>query len=258
MKKQVPARSEIDRWLRLERYAVFRQHRFPLLRLPEDVLEQHVVRILDDEDAMSLIEAIVGHLPCAHKYADVHRCPAPLRRAWFRAACQHSPRAFFTGPIPNSAFFHAHDCLEVVAVLDWSVFCPPGAKPTPVATFRWENMNSSIVIHGKELHRAVRHAVRHHTPELRVTLHRASYRFSPRFERIVDPHPLSASTYAAFPLELFMATRSLIPDRCRSHRPLDLSLYPLEFAKLSAPQEQHSRILRSLHPLTVRQPQLDL
>lgn len=126
-----------SRWSRLERYARWKARRFPLARLPCDVLA-HVLSYLTYADVNSVLAALHGRTPLVETRAQLERyIPVEIRSTWMHhAAVEELERQLVC--LGDVALFYARDCPSVHAYADWSPFSPP-PHPRPVAEYAWQH-----------------------------------------------------------------------------------------------------------------------
>jgi hypothetical protein len=181
------------RWARLERYARWRARRFPLDRLPGDVLALLLTDFLGGEDACRVLDALYG-VPergaAALAPRVLARVPAEVRAAFALHHMREGVRAMLYG-LANGCLHVARRAVRVHAFLDWSPFASVGTGtiPCPVAEYRWQEAAPFAVVALDEgaIERAVRRHVRAGLPCATVALYRA---VSEAWATVLVPTPL--------------------------------------------------------------------
>ena len=126
--------TSMQRWKRLERYTVWRQHRFPLLELPEDILYKVVSSGLTATDVTHLVTTICGFAPKLNSRQQVQHIPLCIRATWVAHTILSHFKTFLVS-MADRALFHAMFVPFVCVFADWSPFS--GDRPTPIAEYRW-------------------------------------------------------------------------------------------------------------------------
>jgi hypothetical protein len=190
------------RWARLERYARWRARRFPLDRLPPDVLALVLLDFLGGEDACRALDALYG-IPerglAALAPAVVARVPVELRAPFALHHMRAGVRAALFG-LADACLHAARSAVRVHAFVDWSPYASlgTGAIPRPVAEYRWQEAPPFAVVALDD--RAIEHAVRRHVadglPCATVALYRMVHAPS---ATVIVPTPLHVFVHALCP-----------------------------------------------------------
>lgn len=187
----------LQRWLRLERYSQWKQCKFPLLRLPDDLVEYIIVSFMSREDMCRVIAAIIGKTPLLRSESDVDNIPPFLRPHWILHTVVEHFRAFLHS-FSEFSCFHAFGLSTVCLFADWSPFSP--SMKDPLAEYSWEmhpNVHFKIVLHEESILRCVQTAVRRKSCMTSIVLHGVT----PLSDRciMISPHALYRSSYTMCP-----------------------------------------------------------
>lgn len=193
------------RWARLERYARWRARRFPLDRLPGDVLALILRDFLDGEDACRALDALYG-LPerglAALAPRVVARVPVEVRAEFARHHMREGVRAMLRA-LADGCLHVARSAVHVQAFLDWSPFASVGTGriPCPVAEYRWQDAApfAVVALDDGAIERAVHRHVRAGLPCATVALYRMVRQ---PWATIVVPTPLCVFVHPLFPAQM--------------------------------------------------------
>ena len=168
-------RNTDGRWLRLERYARWKQMRFPIELLPEDIL-RHVCNFLPRaSDLLALIYAMGGedavlYMQCKPWCEAPESISALTDHYVVRQSIETVIHLLYHTSLTDAAFFHASSTQHTIAALiNWSPFSL--APPKPVAEFKWENERACIRLDMPGLVLVAQNCVCKQLPTVRVTLH---------------------------------------------------------------------------------------
>ena len=194
---------EQARWVRLERYSRWKQGRFRLDHLPNDVT-LCVMSFLCSEDMCSLLNALYS-IPMSNitSRSLIRLVPMELRHEWIHgAACDDIRRTLYT--IGDIAMFHASGCHSVRAHVNWSIFSGP-ITPVSLCVYRWSRSQTAIVdVNEVELRRLIRRAGTTGCTSVTLCLHRYLWWNG---SWIVHPEPCYRQSLIVFPH--FLASESL-------------------------------------------------
>ena len=130
------------RWVRLERYARWKQNKIRLDRLPHDVLTI-ICRFLTNESVHNLLAALQGfpQTKAIGSAQDVVGIPVEIRRRWLRRmACEHVESQLKA--LTNHTCVYCNDIyVQVHAFADWSMFDRTRRTRRPIAEYRYEHAN---------------------------------------------------------------------------------------------------------------------
>lgn len=155
---------EEDRWVRLERYARWRQRRLRVDLLPPDVFAI-VCTHLDHESKTALLRAVSGRVPPAG-------IPREVRSAWL---CEHAAARLHASLLSlkdTTCFYARHLTRGVYAFGDWSPF--RGVTPDALARFEWRGTRWTANVDRAAVWRHVREMMRKAACSTRVSLHLVS------------------------------------------------------------------------------------
>ena len=190
------------RWERLERYCRWKQGRFRIERLPNDVVLL-IISHLIHADVCALLNALYAvsreNIQSRHEALMV---PSELRSEWlYGAACEGIRRIAIS--LAEIAFFHVRECTSVCAHVNWSVFSGPYI-PVPLCVYKWSSTRSTVVdMNDREVWRIVRDASA--TGSTAITL--ALYRYIGWGNTfILHPEPCHRMVHYVFPH--FLASES--------------------------------------------------
>lgn len=190
----LPANS---RWSRLERYARWKAGRFPLHRLPHDLLAHLTDAFLTPQDRLALLEALLGFAPSIYSKEHVEAVPRELRGPWLfhQAYCNvHLAVQSFA----DRAFLEARDYTRILAFADWSPFASR-SPVRPIATFEWRSTctpHGHMFVDEEALVHAVRVALRAARPGMHFAIHRELLWHG---RRVIIPTPVLLTNYVFFP-----------------------------------------------------------
>lgn len=128
-----------SRWIRLKRFAEFKQNKFRLLGLPDDLLRYLCMNFLEPRDLYSLVDAI-AHEPVTlstPRILQLKEMPCEVRSRWLLASIlKEVERRLHV--IADECLFLAHQCAQLNAFVDWSPFQSlHRCTPAPVAVYSW-------------------------------------------------------------------------------------------------------------------------
>lgn len=167
---------EGPQWSRLERYARWKQKRFPLDRLPEDLLAQ-VFTWLGNRDVRAVVDALRG--ACyVERASDVLDVPISIRRDWLhRMACDHL-ETHLQGLGTHACFLGNDPSVHVHAYANWSLFSGSSKRtirPLPIAQYSYVNAHRypewTTKINHRVVERCVDRLFKKRICALRLTLH---------------------------------------------------------------------------------------
>jgi hypothetical protein len=125
----------MDRWSRLERYAMWKQRRFALLHLPHELLEYVCRAFLETPDVRNLLTALAGR---SFDYDDarvLRALPAQLHAHYVFADAQCRLEEYLYG-LSDHCLYLALSCAVVRVFIDWSPFASY-QPPYSVAEYGW-------------------------------------------------------------------------------------------------------------------------
>lgn len=196
----------VDRWVRLERYARWKQQRFAFERLPEDLLA-HVARFLDADDVCRLLETLYGD------GTDKLRrlCPCAIRKIPQEVCCMHIAQRVhrhLSELLYCAGAFALHKEApsrrsRIVAMADWSPFASRGHYiiPAPLATYRWISLPpfTNININSTQIHNVIAKHIHERLPAFTLSLYRILESTTDVFLSV----PMSVTTELLYPPSLF-------------------------------------------------------
>lgn len=159
----------MTRWERLERYAVWRQRRFPLLRLPDDVIELILRRFLTHWDVCAVLKAIIG----TRIDVGVQVLPRGLQ-TYGTLAISVCHLDSLLRSLADECLLVASTCACVRVFVDWSPFASL-TPPTPVAEYQWrlqQRPHASVSVYPEALVRALALSCAHRRPCGYLAMHR--------------------------------------------------------------------------------------
>jgi hypothetical protein len=193
------------RWGRLERYARWRQRRFRLLDLPDDVLAEICTRWLAPSDAAAVVEAVVGARPTLGCVAAL---PWPLRAAWGHRRAASALRGALRAMAPL-ALSHACNGEVVHGMIDWSPYRSVCTHMVPMAALEYSwasdgraaapSRRPAIALNSHVIDQTVRRCLRRRLPCVHVSLYKV---FPTTPYRTILPSPLHAEMVQLYPHEL--------------------------------------------------------
>ena len=189
------------RWLRLERYARWRQYLFPIEHLPMDVLGEICAYHLEPLDRYRFIEAFVGFPPDFSIPSHVKAIPHELRMHWVRDQLVLRFESFLYS-ISDLCMWHAlpHSTVRVFA--DWSPFSK-NVKESPVANVRWAGIQrprACIHIRQPDIRRCIVAALTNHRPVSHIAIYNVTN--WNRRSVIRSNRPLFLTSYQIIPMEI--------------------------------------------------------
>lgn len=122
---------ESDKWKRLEKYAIFRQKKFPLFDLPGEVLAYMFGRFLSENDVLSVFSALTYNLPSRICFV-----PRELRVQLVVSNVYRNLRDYLYF-LSAECMYAAVSCHCVRAYIDWSPFSEN--EGGWVAQYRWNH-----------------------------------------------------------------------------------------------------------------------
>ena len=204
-----PHEQAVDaaRWVRLERYARWKQRRFRLLHLPDELLGL-VASHLDEDDVLRLATACVGHSPRVEVDADA--VPVGMRSAWITHTVVGVFRGFLQTRLSGaSVYLRGQTGMNTVVLIDWSPFSDE--PPRPVARLGFADGAPRVQLCMDEFTRLVTRRMRDGLPVVRVTAHLASQGWD-------GDGPLGCGTYLTFQTPWDVTNHTLFPH-CLLPRP---------------------------------------
>lgn len=158
-------------WRRLERYAVWKQKRLPLHRLPGDVLEHLCESHLTPTDTCALVQALTHRDVSPFVRDDVVQVPVELRTHWMCCVAVQVLRRILVEQLQPELLYLSTRCAFIRVFADWSPFkrrVPPPAlvecawkDDRREKKWRWE-------VDEAHLARVVRRCARKGTPGLHL------------------------------------------------------------------------------------------
>ena len=134
------------RWVRLERYARWKQNRVRLDKLPSDVLTI-VCRFLPNESVHNLLAALQGH-STTHAIASAHDVvgiPIEVRRKWLRRMAYEHVECQLKSLMAHTCLYCSDMSLQVHAFADWSMFQSPRRRVRrPIAEYHYGPANGRL------------------------------------------------------------------------------------------------------------------
>ena len=191
------------RWERLERYARFRQRRFRLDHLPDELL-LHVCSHLAHEDVCAVLVALYS-APRDNVTAasQCHVVPTTLRPEWLHGAAVDGVRRALAS-LAEPALFHARDCSYVAAHADWSVFSGP-RMPVCLCAYAWTPLRcAQVLTSDAEVVRLVRRCAHRGSTSVTLVLHRY---IVCNDRTVLHPEPCARVTHHVFPHFLLSESR---------------------------------------------------
>lgn len=190
------------RWVRLERYARWKQNRVRLDKLPSDVLSI-VCRFLPNESVYNLLAALQGHskTQAIGSVHDVVGIPIEMRRNWLRRMAYEHVESQLKSLLPHTCLYCSDMSLQVHAFADWSVFKTPRRRVRrPIAEYHYGPANERL-----EWKMSLNeHVLRDHVDSLcdrqccatRISLYQV---FTGGKLMYLIPHEISAFLFLVFP-----------------------------------------------------------
>ena len=158
-----------DRWIRLQRFAEFKQNKFRLLGLPDDVLRYLCMNFLDPKDLYALVDAVAEEpvTLSTPRILQLKEMPCEVRSRWLLASIiKEVERRLHV--IADECLFLAHQCTQLNAFVDWSPFKSRRHRtPAPVAVYSWHSdtrPHGRVDINYKVLLNAISNSLRTHRP----------------------------------------------------------------------------------------------
>ena len=161
-------------WCRLERYARWKQRRFPLHLLPHDTLHM-ILTCVAHSDVCCVLHVLYGAPLRVTARAQTLGVPEPMRSLWIHgAACAYLGMALRT--YADHAFFYLKDTYgeNVSAFVNWSSFTqlPSAPPPAPLVTYRWdETRNARVEVHDARVASLVTHCLNTNVCAVTLCLH---------------------------------------------------------------------------------------
>ena len=187
-------------WVVLERYAQWKQRKFPLLKLPEEILE-YIGLFLMRKDLLTLVQALGPGWTMSYECPrDTYLVPPSLRPRWLLYnVLQHMDE--YINSISDECFFFATSCTQVQVFLDWSPF--KSNDVVPVATFEWvatSRPRAKRVVYDKELMKYVYNSAVQRIPYSQVSVYKV-FRWS--YGRVhMDSHPCFLGSVRLIPFHV--------------------------------------------------------
>ena len=130
------------RWVRLERYARWKQRRIRLESLPHDVLTI-ICRFLTNESVPNLLAALQGlsRTKAIGSAQDVVEVPVEIRRRWLRRMAYEHVEGQLKALTHHTCVYCNDVSIQVHAFADWSVFDETHRTRRPIAEYRYEDAN---------------------------------------------------------------------------------------------------------------------
>lgn len=186
-------------WTRLEAYARWKSRRFPLDKLPTDVLLHLATQYLSAEDACRMLMALYDTSLGSWDREQLMRLPHEFCSLWLRhhmlmhfRHCMHS--------LSERALYHARDATSIVVFADWTPYDRSCHHPAPVAQYEWVRRGcAGVQVHESHVLEAVARATRKRKPVVRLTMHGV---LAWNNHRILHPVPLYVLEHQVFPAYL--------------------------------------------------------
>lgn len=135
-----------SRWVRLERYARWKQNRIRLDKLPPDVISI-VCQMLPNECVQNLLAALQGHsksLPIG-SVDDTAGIPVEMRRSWLRRMAYDHVESQLGSLAPHTCWYCNDVTLQVHAFADWSLFQSRSRRSRcPIAEYGYVHNNGRM------------------------------------------------------------------------------------------------------------------
>jgi len=131
-------KCEEERWVRLGKYADYRLRKFPLHRLPDDVLSC-ICSHLTFQEVQNLLHSMLGVEPSLFS-KNFHLIPREIRLPWQTSALMERVIPYLLSLKEQVSFYAGHHKgSRIIAYVDWSPFSDPKSPP-PIATYGWESI----------------------------------------------------------------------------------------------------------------------
>ena len=158
------------RWRRLELYARWKQGRFSITLLPDDI-QSSVVAYLCGKDLLNFLEAIMGCVPRIYERKYALMVPLNFRRQWFDEVVYETFKSHLVS-VAESALFYSQDATSVVIAVDWTAFSPDKIKP--VAEYSWTRTvtaHANVTVHESQLRETISKCFQKEMCAVRLTMH---------------------------------------------------------------------------------------
>ena len=184
------------RWTRLERYARWKSGRFPLDKLPPEIINSLCENYLDSDDTTNLLHALLGFLPDIHNFRHMKSIPSEMRVSWMLRKCIRDFKTHLW-TLGGSFSVKALHCQSIVVFADWSPFAPKGVGAM-VCKVEWIEDGCTLHIDEEGVHKCFNHSIQRGRPAVHLAIYEC-YLSAQGTSTLLYPRPIALTSYPLLP-----------------------------------------------------------